>query len=164
MHYCDKLFELEKQINAKCGKDYEKRRELRLKLEKPVLDVFWSWFDSLSPVRGTRLDKAVTYVQNRRESAMTYLEDGRCSFSNNASENAIRPFTVGRRNWLFSQSTKGAKASAITYTMIEMAKAYKLNIFDYLQFVLKNRPSAAMTDEDLSDLSPWSEKASAFKR
>ena len=58
---------------------------------------------------------------------MTYLEDGHCSLSNNLSENAIRPFTVGRRNWLFSASPKGATASAIVYTMVEMAKANDLN-------------------------------------
>ena len=58
---------------------------------------------------------------------MTYLEDGHCSLSNNLSENAIRPFTVGRKNWLFSASPKGATASAIVYTMVEMAKANDLN-------------------------------------
>ena len=59
---------------------------------------------------------------------MMYLEDGHCSFSNNLSENAIRPFTVGRKNWLFSSSSKGAEASALTYTMVEMAKANGLNV------------------------------------
>ena len=54
---------------------------------------------------------------------MTYLEDGHCSLSNNLSENAIRPFTVGRKNWLFSASPKGAASSAIVYTMVEMAKS-----------------------------------------
>ena len=58
---------------------------------------------------------------------MTYLEDGHCSLSNNLSENAIRPFTVGRKDWLFSASPKGATASAIVYTMVEMAKANDLN-------------------------------------
>lgn len=59
---------------------------------------------------------------------MTYLEDGRCSFTNNLSENAIRPFTLGRKNWLFSDSVEGAQASTIAYTMVEMAKAHNLNI------------------------------------
>lgn len=75
---------------------------MRLEKEKPVLEAFWTWVDSQKPVRNTRLDKALTYVKNRRETSMTYLEDGRCSFTNNLSENAIRPFTVGRKNWLFS--------------------------------------------------------------
>lgn len=65
---------------------------------------------------------------------MTYLEDGRCSFSNNPSENSIRPFTLGRKNWLFSNTPKGAEASAIVYTIVEMAKAYSLNVYKYSYF------------------------------
>ena len=86
-----------------------------------------------------------------------YLEDGHCSFSNNLSENAIRPFTVGRKNWLFSSSSKGAKASALTYTMVEMAKANGLNVYRYLEYLLEHRPNAKMTDEQLSELAPWSD-------
>ena len=85
----------------------------------------------------------------------TYLEDGRCSFSNNLSENAIRPFTVGRKNWLFSDTPKGAEASATVYTMVEMAKAHGLNIYKYLEYLLENRPTSAMSDEQLEQFAPW---------
>jgi hypothetical protein len=61
----------------------------------------------------------MTYAQNRRSSAETYPEDGRCSFTNNLSENAIRPFTLGRNDWLFS---------AIVYTIVEIVSAHDLNI------------------------------------
>ena len=88
---------------------------------------------------------------------MMYLEDGHCSFSNNLSDNAIRPFTVGRKNWLFSSSSKGAEASALTYTMVEMAKANGLNVYRYLEYLLEHRPNAKMTDEQLSELAPWSD-------
>ena len=87
------------------------------------------------------MDKAVNYVLNRRETAQTYLEDGRCSFTNNLSENAIRPFAVGRKNWLFSDSVSGANASAVVYTMVEMAKAHDLNIYGCLKFLLERRPT-----------------------
>ena len=70
---------------------------------------------------------------------MTYLEDGRCSFSNNLSENAIRPFTVGRKNWLFCDTPNGAQASAIVYTMVEMAKANGVNVYHYLTYLLEKR-------------------------
>ena len=86
---------------------------------------------------------------------MTYLEDGRCSFSNNLSENSIRPFTVGRRNWLFSDTPKGADASAMVYTMVEMAKAYSLNIYKYLKYLLEHLPETRMADSELSRLAPW---------
>ena len=92
---------------------------------------------------------------------MTYLEDGHCSLSNNLSENAIRPFTVGRRNWLFSASPKGAASSAIVYTMVEMAKANDLNTYKYLTYLLSQRPDDKMSDEQLEQLAPWSETAKA---
>ena len=105
----------------------------------------------------------MNYVLNRRDIAETYLEDGRCSFTNNLSENAIRPFAVGRKNWLFSSSVDGANASAVVYTMVEMAKAHGLNIYGYLKFLLENRPSKNMTDEQLAELAPWSEKPQSIK-
>ena len=111
----------------------------------------------------TRMDKAVNYVLNRRETAETYLEDGRCSFTNNLSENAIRPFAVGRKNWLFSDSVEGANASAVVYTMVEMAKAHDLNVYGYLKFLLDHRPTKEMTDNQLAELAPWSEKLQSIK-
>lgn len=164
VQYCDRLFRIEDDINKRYPGNYEKRKQLRLEKEKPILEAFWSWLDSLHPVRNSRMYKAVNYVQNRRETAETYLEDGRCSFTNNASENAIRPFTVGRKNWLFSQSVEGADASAVVYTMVEMAKAHKLNIYEYLKYVLEQRPDNTWTDEQLSELAPWSEKLQSIKK
>ncbi len=99
----------------------------------------------------------MNYAQNYKDEFMTYLEDGRCSFSNNLSENSIRPFTVGRRNWLFSDTPKGADASSIVYTMVEMAKAHDLNIYKYLNFLLERLPGAVMSDAELSTLVPWNE-------
>lgn len=89
---------------------------------------------------------------------MTYLEDGHCSFYNNLSENAIRSFTVGRKNWLFNATPKGATASALVYTMVEMAKANELNIYKYLTYLLGHCPSEDMSDEQLEALTPWSKE------
>ena len=154
VQFCNKLFEYEDAYKKK-NLSYEKRKEMRLEQEKPVLDAFWSWLDNQHPVRNSRLDKAITYIQNRREFLENYLDDGRCSFSNNLSENAIRPFTVGRKNWLFSESQEGAVASATVYSMVEMAKAHDLNIYKYLKFLLEQRPNPNMTDEQLSKYAPW---------
>ena len=109
------------------------------------------------------MDKAVNYALNRRETAQTYLEDGRCSFTNNLSENAIRPFAVGRKNWLFSDSVEGANASAVVYTMVEMAKTHGLNIYGYLKFLLDHRPTKEMTDDQLAELAPWSKALICYK-
>lgn len=86
---------------------------------------------------------------------MTYLEDGRCSFSNNLSENSIRPFTLGRKNWLFSNTPKGAEASAIVYTIVEMARAYSLNVYKYLKYLLEQLPEMPMSAACLDKLAPW---------
>ena len=116
-----------------------------------------SWLDQQTPVRGTRMDKAVTYIPNHRSCLTTYLEDGRCSFSNNLSENAIRPFTVDRKNWRFCDTPNVAQASAIVYSMVEMAKASGVNVYHYLTYLLEKMPSDRMSDEELELLAPWNE-------
>ena len=87
---------------------------------------------------------------------MTYLEDAHCSLSNNMSENSIRPVTVGRRNWLFCDSTDGADASMMVYSLLETARANGLNPQKYLEYLLEARPNEAMSDEQLEALAPWS--------
>ncbi|WP_352397760.1 transposase [[Clostridium] aminophilum] len=163
IQYCDRLFRLEDYVNSHYPSNYEKCKQYRLKKEKPILEAFWSWLNQLAPVRNTRLDKAVTYVKNQWPCAETYLEDGRCSFTNNLSENAIRPFTVGRKNWLFCDTVAGAEASSVVYTLVEMAKTHGLNIYDYLQFGLDSRPDETWTDEQLAALAPWSENVQHLK-
>ena len=154
--YCNKLFYLERTLKEL---EAEERKQQRTVLEQPVWEQFWNWLGTLHPTGGSKLGKAVNYAQNRKDTLMTYLEDGHCSLSNNLSENAIRPFTVGRKNWLFSASPKGAASSAIVYTMVEMAKANDLNTYKYLTYLLSQRPDDKMSDEQLEQLAPWSETA-----
>lgn len=80
VQYCNRLLEYERQSQQK-GHAYEQRKEYRLQKEKPVLDAFWTWLSQQTPKKGTRFEKAVNYAQNHKELSMTYLEDGRCSFS-----------------------------------------------------------------------------------
>lgn len=100
VQYCDKLFMHERYCKEH-GYTFEQRKEYRCKRSRPVIDSFFDWLEKQHPVVNTRFDQAVKYAQNRKPYLYTYLEDGRCSLSNNLSENAIRPFTVGRKNWLF---------------------------------------------------------------
>ena len=157
MMYINQLFHLEDVIKAEHS-SFNAIKKARLEKEKPIVEGFLSWLDKQNPVRGSRMDKAVTYIQNRRDYLMTYLEDGRCSFSNNLSENAIRPFTVGRKNWLFCDTPHGAQASAIVYTMVEMAKANGVNVYHYLTYLLEKLPDDSMSDNELDQLAPWNEK------
>lgn len=86
-----------------------------------------------------------------------YLQDGHCDVSNNTAENSIRPFTVGRKNWLFSNSPKGAKASAIVYSLIETAKANDLDPERYLKYLFEKLPNTAnfKDAETLEQYLPW---------
>ena len=156
VQYCNHLFEYERQSKVN-GHTFQQRKEYRIQKETSVLDAFWTWISQQTPRKGTRFEKAVNYAQNHKELFMTYLEDGRCSFTNNLSENVIRPFTLGRKNWLFSDTPKGAEASAIVYTIVEMAKTHNLNIYKYLTYLLEHLPRTKMTDSELAKLSPWDE-------
>ena len=158
--YINQLFHLEDVIKAKYT-SFDAIKKARLEKEKPIVEGFLSWLDKQSPVRGSRMDKAVTYIQNRRSYLTTYLEDGWCSFSNNLSEIAIRPFTVGRKNWLFCDTPNGAQASAVVYTMVEMAKANGVNVYHYLTYLLEKLPNDRMSDEELELLAPWNENVKA---
>ena len=153
--YCDKLFAIEDSLK---GLSPEERFSKRLELEKPVLEAFWCWLDSINALKGSALGKAVTYAQNQKPYMENYLLDGRCSLSNNAAENAIRPFTVGRKNWLFADTPKGATASAAVYSIVETAKANGLNVYAYLQHLLLYMPGGDWRGhpEELDDLMPWS--------
>ena len=158
--YVEQLFGLEAAIHKKYT-DPDKIRDARVRKETPVLDGFWAWLDSQNPVRGSRMDKAVTYIRNRRPYLTTYLEDGRCSFSNNASERNVKSYVIGRKNWLFSDTPKGADSSVLVYTMVETARANGVNVYYYLRFLLEKCAASRMTDEELELLAPWNDSVKA---
>ena len=155
--YCNKLFEYERSYKEK-GLSFKQIQNRRLKDQKPVIEGFLAWLKQVNPGSNGKLKKAITYIRNREEFLMTYLEDGRCSLSNNLSENCIRPVTVGRKNWLFSDTPDGANANALYLTIVEMAKAYNLNLYEYLKYLLEHRPNKNMSDDELAKLAPWSEE------
>lgn len=152
--YCNKLFEHERTYKEK-GLSYKQIEKRRLKDQKPVIEGFLAWIKQVTPGSNGKLKKAITYILNQQDDLMTYLEDGRCSLSNNLSENSIRPVTVGRKNWLFSDTAEGARANALYLTIVEMAKIYNLNLYEYLKFLFDHRPNKDMTDEEFENLAPW---------
>lgn len=153
--YCNQLFKIEERLK---GLSSEERISKRLELSKPVLEAFWCWLDNLNYLKGSALGKAVVYAKNQKPYMENYLLDGRCSISNNAAENAIRPFTVGRKNWLFADTPKGANASAAVYSIDETPKANGLNVYTYLQYLLLYMPDTDWRNQPelLDDLMPWS--------
>ena len=154
--YIDKLFDLEKKIHS-TPRSQEEIKKLRLKKEKPVLEALWAWVDEQFPTKGSKFYKAITYLRNQRSFLETYLEDGYCSFSNNASERCCKDFVTGRKNWLFADTPKGADASAYAYSVIQTAKANGVNAYHYLCFLLEKTPTSLSTDEELEKLAPWNE-------
>lgn len=158
--YIDKLFELEKKIHKR-KQSADSIKERRLRDETPVLEGLWSWLEKQSPRKGSKFYKAVTYLRNQRPYLEAYLEDGFCSFSNNASERCCKDFVVGRKNWLFADSEKGADASSYAYSIVQTAKANDVNVYHYLCFLLEKAPSSMMTSEQLCELAPWNDDVKA---
>ena len=154
--YCDKLFEYERHFKEK-GYSYKQIQNARLKKSKPIIEAFLSWLGRQEPTPKSKFDTAVKYALNRKEDMMTYLEDGRCSLSNNRSEQKIRSYIVGRKGWLFCDSPAGARAAAIAYSLVETAKSQNLDIFKYITYVLEKRPSKKMNSNELEALLPWNE-------
>jgi transposase len=136
--YCDKLFSLERDFaNLTAAERFQKRQ----KLSKPVFDELYKWVASLNPPPKSVLTAAIVYMRNQREYLARYLEDGRLEISNNRAERSVKPFVIGRKNWLFANTPRGAKASAILYSIIETAKENRVNPHEYLTYIFKNAPN-----------------------
>jgi transposase len=148
------LYAVEKEADER-ELSFEKRAELRKEKSLPILEKFKAWLDSYvhKTPDNSLLGQAINYALNRWKSLVRYIEDGRIRPDNNLVENAIRPFVVGRRNWLFSGSPRGAKASAAIYSLIETAKANGLNPYYYLRYIFEMLP-LAQTEEDYRKLLP----------
>ncbi len=151
--YCNKLFALERDYDAQ-NLSIEERAIQRNAQSRPVAEAFFAWAYSVNAFPKSKLSIAVTYAINQKERLMNFLLDGRLELSNNRAERAIRPFAVGRKNWMFAFSEKGAEASAITYSLIETAKANGLVPFLYLKYLFETLPN--ITAGQLADCLPWS--------
>jgi transposase len=136
--YCDRLFMLEREFSElKPQERYEKR----LELSKPVLDEFFAWVASLKVVPKSGIGIAVHYALSQKKYLDRYLMDGRLEISNNRAERSIKPFVIDRKNFLFANTPRGAKASAVMFSLIETAKENGLNPFTYLVYVFENAPN-----------------------
>ena len=139
------------------GKTAEEKYLARQERSKVIIDKLTDWVidnkDKVPPK--TKLGEALTYWCNQAHKLVTYLKDGRINIDNNRAERAVKPFVIGRKNWLFSNTPRGAKASAILYSIIETAKANGLLVDNYLQTCLDEM---ANKPETLSHLLPWNVK------
>ena len=147
--YCDKLFELERDF---ADLSPERRCEKRMEISKPLMETFFAWTDSCGAVPKLPVGKAVHYAQSQRKYLERYLLDGRLEISNNRAERSIKPFVIGRKNWLFANTPRGAKASAVIYSVIETAKENGLKPYDYLKHIFRTAPNLNLKNPDQWDL------------
>ena len=156
LSYIQKLFRLETKIkSATTTEKYQARQQEAI----PILAALKKWLDkSLKhPVKSAKLSKALTYLNNQWPKLIRYTENGAWPIDNNLAENSIRPFVVGRKNWLFSATVEGAKASANLYSLVETAKANDLEPSAYLKTLFTLLPQAK-TVEEVEALLPWNIK------
>ena len=158
--FCNRLFELERQFEELTA---EERLMQRKEKSGPVLEAYWTWLNTIPRPTG-KLKDAVTYAQNQKAHLCAFLEHGEIEISNNQVENAIRPFVIGRKGWLFADTSQGAEASAIIYSLMETAKANSLRLDDYLLHLLSVLPERAeqRKDFEIDDLLPWSEEMKSW--
>ncbi|MCA1773250.1 MAG: IS66 family transposase [Halomonas sp.] len=147
-----KLYVIEKQAKAL---DPDARRALREQKSQPLITQLRTWLDkSLAQVLPkSTLGKALHYLDHQWPRLTRFLDNGLIPLDNNPAENAIRPFVVGRKNWLFSHTPNGANASAAIYSLIETAKSNGLSPYEYLQYVFETLPT--LNEDGLTTLLPW---------
>ena len=138
--YCNKLFSMERELQELPP---EERYTQRLKRSKPVMDALLAWASTTKAAPKSALGKALYYLKEQWPYLVRVLEDGRLELSNNLAERSIKPFVIGRKNFLFANTPRGAQSSAVIYSMIETAKANGLDPYRYLTWVLTTAPVLA---------------------
>jgi transposase len=142
--FCDRLFTLERTFaDLPTDGNFEARRLARLEKSKPVMEAFFAWAEARAAdaLPKSLLGLAVQYALNQRPWLERVLLDGRLELSNNRAERSIKPFVIGRKNWLFNNTPNGATASAMIYSIVETAKENRLNPYDYLAAVFHKAPN-----------------------
>ncbi|MEG0470346.1 MAG: transposase, partial [Longicatena sp.] len=151
------LFKIEKDIEKMSAEDKVKVRQEKA---KPLLDDFFLWCEKHKGevLSKSKIHTAFQYALNHRKGLSEYLKDGYLPMTNSLDERTIRMFTVGRKNWLFSTSVKGAESSAAAYSIIETAKANGLDPYKYLTAIFSFLPSQDLVKESeaIDKFLPWS--------
>ena len=166
LNFCNRLFKIESELREKTP---EERFALRLERSQPVLDEMHAWLNTVQAqsLPKSALGHAVKYCLSQWPKLLRFLLDGRLELDNNRIERAIRPFAIGRKNWLFAKTPRGATSSAIVYSMVESAKANGLRPAAYLEYLFQNLPTIDAKDihakdtEALNALMPWNPEVQA---
>jgi hypothetical protein len=156
-----RLFAIERDL---CNASPEERLVARNKHSRPIVEDFKIWLDKESKLAlpKSKVGEAITYCRNQWPKLIRFLDDGRLEIDNNSAERSVKPFVIGRKNWLFANTVRGAKVSAIIYSIVETAKENDLNPFDYLKYTLERIKNIVPTAID--SLLPWSQDVQAALR
>lgn len=160
--FCNKLFAIEHNLKDATSQE---RYEARLEHSRPVLDAFLEWLNIQKPkvLPKSSFGQAIAYCRNQWDKLEAFLQDGRLEIDNNRSERSIKPFVIGRKNWMFANTPRGAQSSAIIYSIVETAKENGLNPFNYLTYLFESLPNMDIDDEkNLDEMLPWSDSLPAF--
>ena len=156
--FIQRIYRVEREARER-NLDAEARKALREEKAKPVWNAFRQWLDgALGQVPPKSLTgKALAYTDKQWPRLIRSLDDGRIEVDNNLCENAIRPFVMGRKAWLFADTPAGAEASARLYSLVETAKAHGLEPYDYLKRIFEELPAAVAAEDDdaITRLLPW---------
>jgi transposase len=150
--YINALFSLEREFSALTPEERLRRRKEK---SKPIAEAFFGWAESLGALPKSPLGEAVHYALAQRKYLENVFLDGHTEISNNRAERSVKPFVMGRKAWLFSNTPAGARASSVMYSILETAKENGLHPFRYLEFLLDTLPDT--TTSGLKALLPWSE-------
>lgn len=156
--YCNQLFKIEQDLKATHASDDE-RYQTRLNQSEPIVEAFSAWLQKQAPnvLPKSALGLAIKYCRAQWKKLIAFFQDGRLELDNNRGERSIKPFVMGRKNWLFSNTPRGAEASAKIYSIIETAKENGLNPFHYLTYLFEQLPNLEeQTEQALDTLLPWS--------
>ena len=160
IHYCDQMFSLECSWKDLSAEERYKKRQSEL---KPLLKKFFDWRPkkSIFVLPSSKLETAFQYCTKHMDKFMNVLKDGRLELSNNRAERAVKEIVMGRKNWLFSQSSTGAKSMAIIMSILETAKQNGLDQFKYINYLLDKLPNelSLLDNQRLEAYLPWAENA-----
>ncbi len=153
LNLINKLYGIERDLKASSDDD---RKIGRHEHSLPILAQLKSWIEKTQPqvTAQNALGKAISYLASNWSKLERYVEEGYLPMDNNAAKRAIRPFVIGRKNWLFSDTPKGATASAQLYSLVETAKANGQEPYAWLRHALERLPTATSV-EDYEALLPW---------
>lgn len=153
INHIQKLYALESKSKSK---DADIKCQERQQIAAPLLQQLWEWLEKSKDTipQESLLGKAINYTLNQWPKLIKYLDDGQLNIDNNRAERAVKPFVIGRKAWLFANTTSGAKASAALYSIVETAKINGLEPYDYLTILFKELPFADTTDK-LAKLLPF---------